>query len=185
MSAARTARIERELLRDGLEDLGAVALGPTLVAGDPAELLAPPGSGRWHGVAVRPGRWRMFGRPTPSGESLTEIVLVHEEALPAFWDLYDEAGPVGAFLLPTARVLVVDGARRTDAALLQSAAEPDDLPWLLDDGAVFAGLDQHPAHVWAPKGAIVPLVAIALDAAPAERATTQPYTSSDRADSDD
>jgi hypothetical protein len=184
------ARLERELVRDGLEDLGTITLGTTLVAGDPAELaVAGPvptsGVAGWHGVAVKPGAWRLFGRPTDDGEALTEVIFVHEQALPAFWDLYDDAAPVAAFLLPTGRVLVVDGARRSDASLLQAAAEPDDLPWLLDDGIVLQGLDQHPAHVWTPQsrpggGPVASLVAVALDAAPAARATTSPFTSSDR-----
>jgi hypothetical protein len=179
---SRSQRVERELLRDGLEDLGTITSGGTLVVGDPAELLAPPGSQRWHGAAVKPGRWRMFGRPTADALAFSELVLVHEDAVASFWDLYDDAAPAAAFLLPTARVLVVDGVRRTDAALLQSAAEPDDLPWVLDDGVVLAGLEQHPAHVWLPKGPVTLLVTIALDAAPSHRVPTQPYTSSDRPD---
>jgi hypothetical protein len=178
------ARFARELVRDGLEDLGTIAVGATVVAGDPAELLSVPGAGTWHGTATKPGRWRMFGRPTDDGLAYTELVLVHEDAVPAFWDLYDDAAPVASFLLPTARVLVVDGARRTDAALLQAAAEPDDLPWILDDGIVLAGLAQHPAQVWAPRAPVVSLLAVSLDAAPAQQVPTQPFTSSDRSDDD-
>jgi hypothetical protein len=183
-AVARAQRVEQELLRDGLEDLGAVSFGGTLVAGDPSGLLAAPGAGEWHGVAVKPGRWRLFGRPTGDGEALVEVVLVHEEAVGTFWDLYDDAAPVAALLLPTARVLVVDGARRTDADLLRSAAEPDDLPWILDDGLVIGGLAQHPAQVWVPKTPVVSLVAVALEAAPSHQASTQPYASADRPDED-
>ncbi len=163
-----------------------------MVVGDPAELLTPPGAGRWHGTAVRPGRWHALGRPADpavpgshgSGDELVEVVLVHDDALGAFWDLYDDASPAAAFLLPTRRVLVVDGASRTDAELLKSAAEPEELPWMLDHGLVVSGVAQHPAHVWQPKGTEVSLVAIALDRAPSHQAPADALASGTDRDED-
>ncbi|MCB9687378.1 MAG: hypothetical protein H6738_13750 [Alphaproteobacteria bacterium] len=163
-----------------------MSLGSTLVVGDPSELLAAPGTGRWHGTAVKPGTWHVLARPGDDPDQLVEIILVHEDGLRPFWDLYDLCAPAAAMLLPTARVIVVDGRSRTDAELLRAAAEPDDLPWMLDHGLVAFGIAQHPAHVWQPRDATEALlVAVALDRAPSHAVPTDPHQSQGGPSDDD
>lgn len=169
----------RQLADDGLESLGTVTFGPTLAVGDPTALAAAAGSGDWHGTGVRPGTWHVLGRPwARDRDRLEEIVLVHEQGLARFYDLYDEAGPAAAFVLPSGRVAALDGRLRTDPALLGALLEPDELPWILDGGLVASGLEQHPAHVAHTRGDVL-LVSIGLDRAPSAGASTDPHASSD------
>lgn len=172
----------RQLAEDGLEPLGTIELGTTLAVGDPAALPSTVGTGDWYGTGVRPGTWHVFGRAHwADPDLLRELVLVHPDGLRAFYDLYDDAVEAGALLLPSGRVAVLDGALRTDLALLKSLVEPEELPWVLDRGLVARGIAQHPAYVFHPRGEVL-LVAIGLDRAPSSRATTQPFTSSDEAE---
>jgi hypothetical protein len=169
----------RQLAEDGLETLGTIELGTTIAMGDPTSLPGTVGTGDWYGVGVRPGTWHVFGRPYDRDPDLLgEIVLVHADGVRAFYDLYDEAAEAAAFLLPTGRLGVLDGLLRTDLEVLKSLVEPDELPWVLDRGLVARGIAQHPAYVYHPRGDVL-LVAIGLDRAPQDRATTQPFSSAD------
>lgn len=178
----------RQLVADGLEDLGTVELGGTIVAGDPRELVGALGGGGWWGAAVRPGAWRVLGRPwRQDPDQLEEVVLIHDQLVERFYDLYDAAEHQAALLLPTARLVVVAGARRTDAELLEAAATADleGLPWLVEQGLVLAGIAQNPAQIAAPRGASaeLTLVSIGLTRAPDARAETVPFVQ-DRSDDD-
>lgn len=169
----------RQLAEDGLETLGTIELGTTLAMGDPTTLRGAVGTGDWYGVGVRPGTWHVFGRPYAADPDLLgEIVLVHDEGLRSFYDLYDDASEAAAFLLPTGRIGILDGALRTDLEVLGSLVEPEELPWVLDRGLVARGIAQHPASVFHPQGDVL-LVSIGLDRAPRDRASTHPYSSAD------
>ncbi len=173
------SRALRHLVDDGFEHLGTVRIGTTLVVGDPGQLPLPPGSGAWHGAAVTPGAWELLGRPYEDDpDQLDELVLVHQDEIGRFYELYDEAGDVAAYLLPTARVAVLDGALRADPNLLREAAEADTdaLPWVLDRGFVAAGVAQNPVRVYQPPGSSVALVSLALGPAPGVHATTHGFT---------
>jgi hypothetical protein len=170
----------RQLVADGYEDLGTVALGGTIVGGDPSLLAGALGTGGWWGAAVRPGRWQLLGKPwARDPDLLEEVVLVHDELVDRFYDLYDMAEHQAALLLPTARIAVLAGALRTDADTLQSAAtaEAEGLPWLLDQGCVIGGIGQNPAQIAAPRGASAELVmvSVGLTRAPEVRAETVPF----------
>lgn len=125
----------------GLEYIGAVALGGVTVAGDPLVIGRNPANGAYWGGRTERGAWVLFVREDPEAEGeITEVVAVAASNVGRLWDLYDEAY-IAAELLPgTSRVTLLDGVRKEDAALRQSMYEPDEdaLPWLLDDGAVFA-----------------------------------------------
>jgi hypothetical protein len=170
----------RQLVGDGFEDLGTVALGGTIVAGDPTLLPGALGAGGWWGAAVRPGKWQLLGRPWgPDADLLEEVVLVHVDLLERFYDLYDAAEHQAALLLPTARIAVLAGALRNDGDTLHAAAtaEADGLPWLLDQGCVLGGIAQNPAQIAAPRGpsAELTMVTVGLGRAPQVRAETVPF----------
>lgn len=156
-------RTLRNLAEDGLESLGTIELGTTVVAGDPAALVTPVGSGEWYGAAVRPGTWHLFGRPwSRDRDLLEEIVLVHQDGIPSFYDLYDEAWETAALQLPRGRLVVLDGALRTNADVLRSVLEVEELPWVLDRGVVVSGLGELPAQVIAPRTSEVMLLSFGL-----------------------
>jgi hypothetical protein len=176
----------RQLVADGFEDLGTVALGGTLVAGDPTLLPGALGAGGWWGAAIRPGTWQLLGRAwAPDPDLLEEVVLVHSELLERFYDLYDAAEHQAEVVLPTGRVALLAGVLRTDADTLQAmaTAEADGLPWLVDQGCVVGGISQNPAQIAAPRGASAELamVTVGLARAPAPRAETVPFVQ-DRSD---
>lgn len=172
-------RMLRHLEEDGLEHLGTIRLGTTLVLGDPEQLPLPPGTGSWHGSAVQPGAWVLLGRAWPDDpDLLEELVLVREEDLDRFYELYDEAADTAAYLLPTARVAILDGALRADPAVLREVGEADAeaLPWVLDRGCVAAGIAQNPARVFQPPGSAAVLVSVTLGPSPGAHATTHTFT---------
>ena len=172
-------RLLRHLEEDGLEHLGTVRLGTTLVLGDPEQLPLPPGTGAWHGAAVKPGAWVLLGRPWAGDpDLLEEIVLVREDDLPRFYELYDEATDTVALLLPTARVAILDGALRIDPAVLRDVgeADADALPWVLDRGCVAAAIGQNPVRIFQPPGPSVTLLSLNLGPSPGAHATTHGFT---------
>lgn len=167
-------RLLKDLNADGLETLGRIRLGTTAVVGDPLVLPQAPGTGAWHGLGVKAGAWYLLARPWEHDDTLLdEIVAVHEDALSLFWDLYDDAEATATCVLGTGRVVLLDGERRTDTALLQDLLEPDldALPWVHDRGMVTAGIQGGPARVFQGRGPEVSLFSIALSPAPRERAT--------------
>ena len=156
-------RTLRNLAEDGLESLGTIALGTTIVAGDPASLVTPVGRGEWYGAAVRPGTWHLFGRPwSRDRDLLEELILVHEAGIPSFYDLYDEAQEAAALMLPRGRLVVLDGGLRTNAEILKSVLEVEELPWVLDRGVVVSSLGELPAQVIAPRTSEVMLLSFGL-----------------------
>jgi hypothetical protein len=162
-------RTLRHLQEDGLEPLGTIQLGTTIVAGDPSALVAPVGSGSWYGAAIRPGTWHLFGRPwVRDPDLLEELILVHESGIPSFYDLYDEAQQSATLDLPYRRLVVLDGGLRTDADLLKSVVEVDveALPWVLDRGVAIGGLEEFPAQVIVPRTSEVRLLSFGLGNAP-------------------
>jgi hypothetical protein len=175
-------RILRQLNEDGLEDLGTLTLPSTVVIGDPGEFGAPTGTGRWFGGTVRSGTWFMFGRPwTEDADRLEELVLVHESALPTFYETYDELLAVASLPLPHQRVVVLAGGLHKDTEILRSLVEPEELPWVMDDrGVVAAGIAEFPAQVAASRGSPVSMIAIGLARPPEQSVPTAPYTAEDR-----
>lgn len=160
-------RTLRNLAEDGLESLGTIQLGTTVVAGDPVALVTPVGSGSWYGAAIRPGTWHLFGRPwSRDRDLLEELILVHASGLDSFYDLYDEAQEAATLELPRGRLVVLDGGLRTDADVLKSTIEVEELPWVLDRGVVVGGLEEWPATVIVPRTSEVLLLSFGLGNAP-------------------
>jgi hypothetical protein len=122
-----------DLARDGLEPMGTVTLGQSVVLCDPADLVG--GTRR----PTKPGEWALFVRADPDdADAITEAVMVHPGALPSFWERYDEAVSAGEVVVPRGRLALVDQRKATDTALRAAMYEPDELPWLFDGGAVLA-----------------------------------------------
>ncbi|MEQ1507866.1 MAG: hypothetical protein ABMB14_36900 [Myxococcota bacterium] len=168
----------RQLVEDGLESLGTIELGGTLVVGDPTTLAGPSATGGWAGIAVRPGTWHVLARPWfRDRDLLDEVVLAHASAIPSFYEQYDDAQPVAALLLPIGRVCVLDGVLRTDLDVIRQLAEPDReaLPFVLDRALVLSGIEQNPAHVIAPRSSEALLVVIGLGRAPGAIAVTESF----------
>lgn len=160
-------RTLRHLEEDGLESLGTIQLGTTVVAGDPGALVTAVGSGAWYGAAVRPGTWHLFGRPwSRDRDLLEEVIVVHADGLASFYDLYDEAQQAATLDLPRGRLVILDGGLRTDADVLKSMVDVEELPWVLDRGCVIAGLEDCPAQVIAPRTSEVLLLSFGLGNVP-------------------
>lgn len=144
-------RILHALAADGFEYLGTFDLGGAVVVGDPTLLSRMPANGAYHAAPTQRGTWHVLGRPDDAdADVLAEVVFVAEEALPEFWDLYDRADFSEEIPDPSGRLLVLDAVRKDDAAVRQSAFEPeeDGLPWLLDRGVVLRGDPLHPVRVF-------------------------------------
>jgi hypothetical protein len=117
---------------DGLEPLGAIDVGHGLVVGDPA-LLGAEGwlsSTKW-------GRYHLFLRGAEHDpDEVAELVACHQDVLDRFFDVYDEAAIVAEIVSQTGRVAFLDSRLRDDEALRRSMLEPEELPWVLDQGCV-------------------------------------------------
>jgi len=175
-------RALQDLHEDGLEHLGTLTLGTTLVVGDPSQLLGAPGSGAWCGVAVQPGAWVLLGRPFAGDpDLLEELVLVHPTVISAFYDQYDQAVPSASAQLPAGRVALLDGALRTDATLLAElgAVDADALPWVLERGCVAAAIGANPVSVYQTAGGAAQLVGISLGAHQQQAGATSPFAVDD------
>ena len=169
-------RTLRRLREDGLEDLGTIELSTTVVIGDPSALVTTPGSGQWFGAGVRPGTWRLLGRPWWKDEDLLEeLVLVHESALDGFYALYDEAVPLATVPLPRHRLVVLDGPLRTDTDALRAMVEPEELPWVADRGCVVAGIEEFPGQIIGPRAPETLLISIGLSRPPAQQVPAEPF----------
>ncbi|MEQ1568326.1 MAG: hypothetical protein ABMA64_21990 [Myxococcota bacterium] len=181
-------RILRQLADDGLEDLGVIELGGTVVLGCPSLLLAPAGAGQWYGSGVRAGRWHLLGRPwSVDRDLLEEVILAHESALGNFYTAYDEATRAASLALPRHRLVIVDGTARTDTATLRSMVEVDDeaLPWVTDRGAVFAGIGEHGVQVIAARTRETLLIAASFGPPPPEIPAADPFTHDQATTADD
>jgi hypothetical protein len=176
-------RILRQLAEDGLEQLGTLTLPSTVAIGDPGAFVGPVGGGRWFGGGVLAGTWWMFGRPwSEDADYLEEVVLVHEAALPSFYAAYDELGPVATLPLEHARLAILAGGLHKDVKVLKSLAEPEELPWVLDEGGlVVAGIGEFPAQVAATRGSPIAMFSVGLSRPPEQSVPTAPFT----ADQDD
>ena len=148
-------RTLRNLAEDGLESLGTIQLGHH-------------GRRRRSGGARHSGRERIVvRRGDPSGD----LAPVRPSVVPrsrsaggadprftrpastSFYDLYDEAQEAATLELPRGRLVVLDGGLRTDADVLKSTIEVEELPWVLDRGVVVGGLEEWPATVIVPQDA--------------------------------
>lgn len=145
-----------------LEILGELALGATLAVSRAP--LQPLRSEAWAEVSVRPGTWVMLGRPDPRDrDELEEVVLVHADARPRFYDLYDEAELRQEHSDPTDRVLLLDGAGRdADVVRAMLTVDRDGLPWTRDNGAVVAARVGRPVTVMVAGEGSAELVAVVL-----------------------
>jgi hypothetical protein len=122
-----------DLARDGLEPMGSVAVGATMVLCDPSDVTG--GTRR----QMKPGEWSLFVRPDPDDdEVIIEAILVHPGAIAGFWERYDEAVAAGEIVVARKRLAFVDVRQAGDTALRAAMFEPDELPWLFEGGAVLA-----------------------------------------------
>lgn len=161
----------RKLIDDGLEELGTFQLDGRVVAGDPTALA---GSTAWSSPVHR-GTWRALGHPwARDPDQLDEVVLVHDDAIASFYDLYDAAVHAATLTLPTGRLAVVDASKRLDTELLRSIASAEAFPWVLDLGVALGALDGLPAQIAAPKAAEVRMILVGLGPAPDPRIATSP-----------
>lgn len=159
-------RALRELVADGLEDLGEIELGGLISIGDPVTFLGPAPAREQ--ARVRPGAWRVLGRPWEDDPTLLgEIILVHAAAIGAFYDLYDALQVGGEVGVDSGRLGVLDGAVAGDEAVLRSLYEPEELPWILDRGLVAEAVPGGPAVILRPAAEPAALIAIALGPKPA------------------
>ena len=159
-------RALRELLADGLEDLGEIELGGLISVGDPVTFLGPAPSREQ--ARVRPGTWRVLGRPWEEDPTLLgELILVHTTAIGGFYDLYDVLQVGGDVAVDSGRVAVLDQALAGDEAVLRSLYEPEELPWILDRGLVAEAIPGGPAVLLRPAAEPATLIAIALGPKPA------------------
>lgn len=158
-----------ELADDGFEQLGSVTLGSLVAVGDPVTFLGPLPARVM--VRVKPGVWWVLGVPDPDDrDRLTEIVCVHGSALDDFYTLYDAAAPDGEVGEGSGRVVLLDAALATDAALLQSVYEPDELPWILDQGWVAEEVPGGGVRVLRPAGEPAVLLSLGFGPPPRVRA---------------
>lgn len=159
-------RTARRLAEDGFEFMGEFAVDDAIAIGDPARLAATAafgadGFGNAWEHAASPGAWSIWLQVDPIEERVTEVLLVSPEARADLYDHYDGASLVAELGTPSGRVAAVEAARRDDAGLLASFLEPEELPWLVDDGAVLgAGEAGHVRVLTASEQGRVILVAI-------------------------
>lgn len=162
-------RVLRDLAADGLEHLGEVRLGAAVVVGDPTVLGRTPADGAYYAASIEPGRWLLLGRADEDDpDAIGELVAVHEGALAGFWEAYDAAAETAEVPAASGRVALLSALRKDDVELRMSLLEPDPdaLPWVLDDGAVFAADPGHPARVFAGAETPLRLVSVTFGAAP-------------------
>ena len=166
-------RALRELVADGLEDLGEIELGGQVSIGDPVTFLGPAPSREQ--ARVRPGTWRVFGRPWEADPTLLgELILVHATAIGAFYDLYDALEHGGEMQVDSGRIAVLDAAIAGDDGVLRSLYEPEELPWILDRGLVAEAVPGGPAVLLRPGSEPATLIAVALGPKPAFLAPSLP-----------
>jgi hypothetical protein len=154
--------ILRNLKADGWEDLGTIALGGVAVVGDPAVLGRTPANGAYAATASRPGTWQLLGRAGDDPEQLAEIVVIHEDDLGRFWDAYDDAIPLLDVPADSGRLAILDARQKDDTQLRAEMFEPEDLPWVLDSGAVVAAPRQWLAHVIVGTASPATLIGVAF-----------------------
>jgi hypothetical protein len=133
------ARIDR-LAEDGLEYMGTITLGGVVVIGDPLVLGRTPANGAYTATRTASGAWDLLVRA--DGDEIVELIAVASYAIERFWDLYDEANPIGELPNGALRIALLDGTRKDDEAMRLAMYEPDaeGLPWVTDVGCVIAGV---------------------------------------------
>lgn len=166
-------RALRELVADGLEDLGEIELGGVIAVGDPVTFLGPAPAREQ--ARVRPGTWRVLGRPWEDApELLGELILVHADAIRSFYDLYDALQAGDGVPVDSGRVAALDAKLAGDDVVLKSLYEPEELPWILDRGLVAAAVPGGPAVLLRPASEPAALLSIALGPKPAHSAPSLP-----------
>ncbi len=131
--------VVRTLAADGLEPIGTITLGGVLVVGDPLVIGRTPANGAYHAASCEPGTWYLFVRAHESDpDAISELIAIHADGLPRFYELYDEAGVAGELPADSGRLTLLDGKKKDDVDLRTAMFEPDldALPWVLDEGVV-------------------------------------------------
>ncbi len=150
--------VMEQLAEDGLQFIGAVECGNSLVVGDPARI----GTASFR-TTIEPGEWRLFLRMDEK-DLPAELVACHVSILPEFYDRYDTAGVVCEFLVDSGRLALLDGPLADDVGVLREMFEPDDLPWVLDRAVVAEA--RSPARVYVDGGAPLRMLSVAFGPAP-------------------
>lgn len=143
--------LARQMADEGLEAIGTIEVSGVLVVGDPAVIGRNPANGAYHALRTRQGTWHLFLRPeADDADTIAEIVAIHEEALPKFFEIYDDAAPVLEIAAPSGRICLLDGPLKDDLELRGALLEPDldALPWVTDRGVVVASQTGHPARIF-------------------------------------
>jgi hypothetical protein len=149
---ART--IAQRLAEDGFEAMGSFVVADTIAVGDPARLAAsaafgPDGLGNAWEFAAVPGEWLVWLHVDAELERVVEVLLVSPDALGDLYAAYDGATEVAVLGTPSGRVAIVEASRRDDTQLLKDFLEPEELPWLVDDGIVASAGDTGRVRVLA------------------------------------